>query len=250
MSSDAVLQVRGLVKFYRGSTEPAVKDLDFSILSGEVYGLLGPNGAGKTTAISIICTVLRPTRGTAIVCSKDVSRDPAAIRSLIGLAPQDIALYPTLTARENLRYFGRLHGLSGRLLDERVDECLAMVGLGDAGGKRVGAFSGGMKRRANFAAAILHAPRVLVLDEPTVGIDAQSRNLIFANLRALRSSGTTILYTTHYMEEAEQLCDRVGIIDKGTLVAEGAPRSLIGRFDGCTNLEDTFLRLTGTHLRD
>jgi len=250
VKTDDILQVRQLCKVYPGGTVPAVNRLDFVVKSGEVFGLLGPNGAGKTTAISIICTLLRPTGGSATVCSIDTERNPAAVRRVIGLAPQEIALYPSLTVRENLRYFGRLYGLSGRLLRTRIEDCLACVGLGDTAEKPVAAFSGGMKRRANLAAAILHTPRVLLLDEPTVGVDAQSRNLIFENLKALRAAGMTIIYTTHYMEEAEQLCDRVAIIDKGALVAEGAPQALINRFDECTNLEDTFLRLTGKHLRD
>ena len=250
MKTDDILQVHQLVKVYPGGAVPAVNGLDFTVKSGEVFGLLGPNGAGKTTAISIICTLLRPTSGTATVCSIDTQRDPAAVRRVIGLAPQEIALYPSLTVRENLRYFGRLYGLSGRLLRRQIEDCLARVGLGDTGEKLIAAFSGGMRRRANLAAAILHTPRVLLLDEPTVGIDAQSRNLIFENLKALRAAGMTIVYTTHYMEEAEQLCDRVAIIDKGALVADGTPQALIDRFAGCANLEETFLRLTGTHLRD
>jgi ABC-2 type transport system ATP-binding protein len=250
VSADDVLQVTRLAKVYSGSTVPAVDGLDFAVKSGEFFGLLGPNGAGKTTTISILCTLLRPTSGTATVCSINVERDPAAVRRVIGLAPQEMALYPSLTVRENLRYFGRLYGLSGRMLRNQIEDCLARVGLGDAGEKRISAFSGGMRRRANLAAAILHTPRVLILDEPTVGIDAQSRNLIFENLKALRAAGMTIVYTTHYMEEAEQLCDRVAIIDKGALVAEGTPRALIGQAAGSTSLEDTFLRLTGTHLRD
>lgn len=250
MKTDSILQVEQLVKVYPGGAVPAVHGLDFAVNAGEIYGLLGPNGAGKTTAISIICTLLRPTSGTATVCSIDTERNPAAVRRVIGLAPQEIALYPRLTVRENLRYFGRLYGLSGRELHTGIEDCLARVGLADTGEKHIAAFSGGMRRRANLAAAILHTPRVLVLDEPTVGIDAQSRNLIFENLRSLRAAGMTIIYTTHYMEEAEQLCDRVAIMDKGALVAEGTPQALIERVGGCASLEETFLRLTGTHMRD
>jgi len=247
---DEVLRVRRLVKRYPGSAAPAVNGLDFAVHPGECFGLLGPNGAGKTTAISVICTLLRPTSGSVEVCGIDAQRDPVAVRRVIGLAPQDVALYTSLTARENLEYFGRLCGLSGRTLRSRIEECLALVGLEDTSEKRVSAFSGGMRRRANLAAAILHAPRVLLLDEPTVGIDAQSRNLILDNLRALRAAGMTLVYTTHYMEEAAQLCDRIAIIDQGSLVASGDPRALVGRVDGCANLEDLFLRLTGTRLRD
>ena len=250
MTAAPVLEVRKLVKIYRGSDTPAVDGLDFTVHAGEIFGLLGPNGAGKTTAISIICTLLRPTSGSVSLCSIDAARHPSEVRKLFGLAPQEIALYPTLTARENLRYFGRLYGLSGRPLARRIDECLAITGLEGSGEKRVDTFSGGMKRRANLAAAILHAPKILFLDEPTVGIDAQSRNMILENLSALRVAGTTIVYTTHYMEEAEQLCDRVAVMDRGRIVAEGAPADLVGEAEDCDNLEQLFLRLTGKQLRD
>ena len=249
-TEDEILKVRRLVKVYRGAATPAVDGIDFAVRRGEIFGLLGPNGAGKTTVISIVCTLLRPTSGNVILCSQDTGRNPARLRSLFGLAPQEISLYPSLTARENLHYFGRLYGLSGRVLRNRIEECLALVGLSDRGGTRIDTFSGGMKRRANLAAAILHAPRVLFLDEPTVGIDAQSRNLILENLQSLRDNGATIVYTTHYMEEAENLCGRVAIMDHGRIIAEGSPRSLIAGMDGCANLEETFLRLTGRHLRD
>jgi ABC-2 type transport system ATP-binding protein len=247
---DEILKVRRLVKMYRGAAAPAVDGIDFAVRRGEIFGLLGPNGAGKTTVLSIICTLLRPTSGDVTLCSQDMVRSPARSRSLFGLAPQEIALYPSLTARENLHYFGSLYGLSGRILRGRIDECLALVGLSDRGGTRIDTFSGGMKRRANLAAAILHSPRVLFLDEPTVGIDAQSRNLILENLKTLRDDGATIVYTTHYMEEAENLCERVAIMDRGKIIAEGSPRSLITAMDGCVNLEESFLSLTGRHLRD
>jgi len=239
-----------LVKVYRGAETPAVDGINFVVSRGEIFGLLGPNGAGKTTVISILCTLLRPTSGSVTLCSQDPSLHPARLRSLFGLAPQEIALYPSLTARENLHSCGSLYGLSGRALRSRIEECLALVGLSDRGGTRIDTFSGGMKRRANLAAAVLHSPRVLFLDEPTVGVDAQSRSLILDNLKALRDDGATIVYTTHYMEEAENLCDRVAVMDYGKIVAEGSPRSLVAAMDGCANLEETFLRLTGRHLRD
>ena len=245
-----MLQVDQLVKLYRGASVPAVNGLDFSVRRGEIFGLLGPNGAGKTTAISIICTLLKQTSGSVTLCSHDTARNPSAVRGLFGLAPQDIALYQSLSARENLRYFGRLYGLTGRQLGSRIDECLALVGLSDKADTRVAAFSGGMKRRANLAAAILHTPRLLVLDEPTVGIDAQSRNMILDNLKGLRDAGMTIVYTTHYMEEAQQLCNRVAVMDRGSIIATGTPGALIGQLQGCANLEDFFLHLTGKQLRD
>jgi ABC-2 type transport system ATP-binding protein len=245
-----ILTVRNLVKLYRGATVAAVNDLNFQVGQGECFGLLGPNGAGKTTAISILCTLLRPTSGTVTLCGYDVVTAPASVRPLFGLAPQELALYPGLTARENLRYFGRLYGLRGKGLEQRIDTCLETVGLGASGDRRIDEYSGGMKRRANLAAAIIHQPRVLLLDEPTVGIDAQSRNLILENLATFHQEGMTIIYTTHYMEEAQQLCTRVGIMDNGTIIAGGAPSGLLEQYPDCTSLEDVFLKLTGKQLRD
>jgi ABC-2 type transport system ATP-binding protein len=245
-----VLQVEQLVKVYPGASVAAVNGLDFSVRSGEIFGLLGPNGAGKTTAISIICTLLRQSSGRVLLGGHDTALHPAAVRDLFGLAPQELALYPSLSARENLRYFGRLYGLTGRALASRIDHCLALVGLADNADTRIAAYSGGMKRRANLAAAILHDPPLLILDEPTVGIDAQSRHLILENLKGLRAAGTTILYTTHYMEEAEQLCRRVAVMDRGRIIATGTPAELIGEVEGCRNLEELFLHLTGKQLRD
>ena len=242
--------MRQLVKIYRGCAEPAVNGLDFSVREGEIFGLLGPNGAGKTTAISIMCTLLRPTSGSVVLGGADVVNDPAAVRKKFGLAPQDIALYPSLTARENLRFFGRLYGLTGRHLEERISACLDLVGLTESGDRLVDSYSGGMKRRANLAAAMIHTPKILFLDEPTVGIDAQSRNMILENLAALREAGMTIIYTTHYMEEAEHLCTRVAVMDRGRIITSGTPQALIDNVDGCANLEELFLHHTGKQLRD
>lgn len=244
------LAVRGLVKVYPGTVRPAVDGLTVEVAEGEAFGLLGPNGAGKTTSLSVLCTLLRPTAGTVALGGIDVVRHPREARRLLGLVPQEIALYPRLTARENLRYFGRLHGLRGRELEERVAEALALVRLEEHAGRPVGLFSGGMKRRANLAAGVLHRPRILFLDEPTVGIDAQSRNLILDYLARLNKAGTTLVYTTHYMEEAQQLCSRVAIMDGGRIIDEGAPGGLIARHAGCGCLEEVFLHLTGRHLRD
>jgi ABC-2 type transport system ATP-binding protein len=245
-----VLDVNNLVKVYRGAVAPAVNGLDFAVRQGEIFGLLGPNGAGKTTAISIICTLIRPTSGTVIMCDHDVVRAPGTVRQIFGLAPQELALYAGLTARENLRYFGRLYGLKGKQREARIDECLEKVGLLESGDRLIDTYSGGMKRRANLAAAIIHNPRLLFLDEPTVGIDPQSRNMILENLAAFRESGMTIIYTTHYMEEAEQLCSRVGVMDNGAIIASGPPEDLLKQYPGCTNLEELFLQLTGKQLRD
>jgi len=242
--------VRDLVKVYRGAPAAAVNGLDFTVRQGEIFGLLGPNGAGKTTAISVICALMPPTRGRVALDSHDVVRCPSAVRRRLGLAPQELALYPRLTARENLRYFGRLYGLRGKPLELRIDECLEKVGLLENANQRVDQYSGGMKRRANLAAAIIHKPLLLLLDEPTVGIDPQSRNLILNNLADFQRQGMTMLYTTHYMEEAQQLCNRVGVMDCGRIIAQGTTRELLDAHPGCGNLEELFLHLTGKHLRD
>lgn len=249
-AAELAVAARGLVKRYPGAEQPALAGLELEIRAGETFGLLGPNGAGKTTAISIFATLLRPTAGSVRLFGLDPGRRCQEVRRLIGLVPQEIALYPRLTLAENLAYFGRLHGLAGTGLKTRVNDCLAMVGLESQGKRLVEACSGGMKRRANLAAGLLHRPRLLFLDEPTVGIDAQSRHVIFENLARLKAEGMTLLYTTHYMEEARQLCDRIAIVDAGRVVALGAPADLLAAQPDCRDLEELFLRLTGRHLRD
>ncbi len=214
----------------------AVDDVSFSIAAGETYGLLGPNGAGKTTTISMLCGVLEADGGTVEVGGRPVSPRHPDGRGAIGYVPQDLALYPDLTARENLRFFGRLQGLGGRRLDERVEAALDVVGLADRADDRTESYSGGMKRRANIAVGLLHEPLLLVLDEPTVGVDPQSRSAILDAVDALGGEGLAVLYTTHYMEEAERLCDRVGIIDEGRLVAEGTRRELIDRLGSASHV--------------
>ncbi len=220
-----MLSCRGLRKQF--GPRVAVDGVSFDVGASECYGLLGPNGAGKTTTISMVCGLLEPDAG-------EVSVDGAPggslrARAALGFVPQDLALYPDLTARENLGFFGRLYGLSGAVLEARIDEALTLVGLADRGGDRIGTYSGGMKRRANMAAGLLHRPRLLVLDEPTVGVDPQSRNAILETVAEL---GIAVLYTTHYMEEAAKLCRRVGIIDDGRLIAEGTPRALVEAHGG------------------
>ncbi len=244
------IRVTGLVKRYHGSDEATVNGLDLEVREGEIFGLLGPNGAGKTTTLSIVCGLMKATSGEVRVLGEDVMRHPGRIKHLLGFVPQDIALYQTLTARENLEFFGRMHGLFGGALKARVAELLAVVGLEKSADRRVSTYSGGMKRRANLAAGIIHEPRLLVLDEPTVGIDAQSRGLIFENLRALAGGGKTMVYATHYMEEAQKLCTRVAIMDSGRLLVQGPPAELIAARPGCRNLEELFLELTGRSLRD
>lgn len=249
-NKEKTLIVKSLVKIYKGSSDTALSGLDISVNAGEIFGLLGPNGAGKTTAISIMSTLLQPTSGSVTICGIDAVKQPKSIKRLIGLVPQDIALYTHLTVRENLSYFGRICGLKGQKLKDRIAECLEMVGLEKKADQLIFTFSGGMKRRANLAAGILHKPRVLFLDEPTVGIDAQSRNMILEKLSLLKENGITMIYTTHYMDEAEQLCNCVAIIDQGHIIAEGSPKQLIDTPPGHAGLKDLFLALTGKSLRD
>lgn len=227
-----IVEANQLVKQYQGSPEPAVRGVSFAIQKGEIFGFLGPNGAGKTTTISMLSCLLKPTEGSATVTGFDLIRQSSEVKRQIGLVPQDLALYPTLSARDNLSFFGRIYGLKGSGLRERVDDALKMVGLFDRADDAVETFSGGMKRRVNIAAGLLHKPQVLFLDEPTVGVDPQSRNFIFENVELLNQDGLTVLYTTHYMEEAQRLCDRVAIIDQGHIIALDTPKALIDSLGG------------------
>ncbi len=222
---DAVLVCRDLRK--RFGDRQAVDGVGFHIVAGETYGLLGPNGAGKTTTISMICGLLRRDAGEVLAAGRPVDLGATEAKAAIGYVPQDLAIYPDLTARENLRFFGRLQRLRGKELDRRVDEVLAVIDLADRAGERTEGFSGGMKRRLNIGIGLLHRPTLLVLDEPTVGVDPQSRNAILSAVADLEGEGMAILYTTHYMEEAERLCDRIGIIDEGRIRAEGTRRELV-----------------------
>jgi ABC-2 type transport system ATP-binding protein len=204
----------------------AVDGVSFAIDDGSIFGLLGPNGAGKTTTISMISCLLAPDSGNVLVDGHSVRTQSTAVRRALGVVPQEIALYPTLTALENLRFWGQMYGLSGRPLAEAVAYGLKMAGLEEQAKKRIETFSGGMKRRINIAAGILHRPKVLLMDEPTVGIDPQSRNHILETVRELSREGMTVLYTSHYMEEVEALCDRVAIIDRGRAIANGTLEEL------------------------
>jgi ABC-2 type transport system ATP-binding protein len=225
MDAAPILECRDLRKSY--GRRLAVDGVGFTVAPGEAYGLLGPNGAGKTTTISMICGLLARDAGEVTVDGKRLDTDTTGAKSAIGYVPQDLAIYPDLTARENLRFFGRLYGLGGDGLDARVGGVLETVGLADRADERTDRFSGGMKRRLNIAVGLLHGPKLLVLDEPTVGVDPQSRNAILDSVEALGEEGMSVLYTTHYMEEAERLCDRVGIIDEGQIRAEGTRRELV-----------------------
>jgi len=246
----AEISVVGLERTYPGASRPAIKNLSFEVARGEFFGLLGPNGAGKTTTISILCGLLRPTAGHVEVRGERWDGQSRTMPRGMGLVPQDIALYPTLTVRENLDYFGRMSGLWGGDLRRRVDRCLHIGALESHASRRVVQCSGGVKRRANLAAGLLSEPPILVLDEPTVGVDAQSRNVLIENLKAINQSGTTIVYTTHYMEEAEALCTRIAILDAGGVIAQGEPAELIARQKDCSSLVQLFLALTGKELRE
>lgn len=227
----AVLEVEGLVKKY-GDFE-AVKGISFKVQEGEVFGLLGPNGAGKTQTISMLTGVILPTAGTARIGGHDIHREMNEVKKLNGLVPQDLALYPTLSARTNLEFFGRIYGLYGKDLKQRVEDVLRIVALTERADEAVEKYSGGMKRRVNIAAGLLHQPRVLFLDEPTVGVDPQSRNHIFESvIRLNRERGMSIVYTSHYMEEVELLCNRVAIIDEGRIIALDTIKNLIDLLGG------------------
>lgn len=225
-----ILEVENLAKKF--GEFAAVKGVSFSVEEGEVFGLLGPNGAGKTTTISMLTGVILPTSGTARIGGHDIVREPLQVKRMIGLVPQDLALYPTLSARQNLTFFGQIYGLKGKQLANRVKEVLEMIGLTDKADKAVDTYSGGMKRRVNIGAGLLHKPDILFLDEPTVGVDPQSRNAIFENVEALNREGMTVIYTTHYMEEAQRLCHRVGIVDTGKVIALDTPSALIRSLGG------------------
>jgi ABC-2 type transport system ATP-binding protein len=232
-----VLACDGLRKTY--GTRVAVDDVGFTIARGETYGLLGPNGAGKTTTISMVCGLLERDAGSVTVAGRPMAPGATDAKAAIGLVPQEVALYDDLSGAENLEFFGRLQGLGGAVLVQRVAEVLDLVGLADRARDHVGDYSGGMKRRANIAAGLLHHPQLLVLDEPTVGVDPQSRNAILESIEALGGEGLSVLYTTHYMEEAERLCDRVGIIDEGRLVAEGTRRELVAQLGASDRVDVT-----------
>jgi ABC-2 type transport system ATP-binding protein len=230
----------------------AVNGVSFTIHKREIFGLLGPNGAGKTTTIRMLSTVLEPDQGDVIIGGYSIRRDADAVRGLIGVCPQELALYVELGALDNLIFFGRMAGMSTREAREQAMSNLALVGLQERARGRIDKFSGGMKRRVNLAVSLMGHPELLFLDEPTVGIDPQSRNNIYETIEGLRDKGMTILYTTHYMEEADRLCDRVAIMDGGQIIALDTPHELkaqIGPPDQVT-LEDVFLKLTGRSLRD
>ncbi|WP_226673519.1 ABC transporter ATP-binding protein [Rossellomorea aquimaris] len=230
-----MLEVKELKKSY-GKKE-VVKNVSFTIEKGESFGLLGPNGAGKSTTISMICGLVPYDHGEVLVASQSVKQFPVLIKKKIGVVPQEIALYPTVSARDNLLFWGKMYGLTGAQAKKRVEEVLGIVGLKDRGKDRIETFSGGMKRRINIGAALMHEPELLIMDEPTVGIDPQSRNHILETVKALNEKGMTIIYTSHYMEEVEFLCNRVGIMDHGEVIALGTKAELCSRLAGSSFIQ-------------
>jgi ABC-2 type transport system ATP-binding protein len=227
---ETMIETKDLAKTYRSNGSPveAVKGINLTVNKGEIFSLLGPNGAGKTTTISMISGLTEPTRGDAFIGGHSITKQPLEAKRLLGVVPQEIALYPSLSARQNLEFFGQMYGLSGKDLARRVDEMLDFVELSERQNDKIDTYSGGMKRRINIAAGLLHNPQVVYMDEPTVGIDPQSRRRILDTVKLLREQhGMTVLYTTHLMEEAQELSDRVGIIDHGEIIALGTPGDLI-----------------------
>ncbi|WP_339713607.1 ABC transporter ATP-binding protein [uncultured Kriegella sp.] len=245
-----MIQINQLSKKYKGADYFSVSDLDLIIYEKEIFGLLGPNGAGKTTLISMLCSLLKPTSGSFSINELTYHTNKNELKQLIGIVPQEYALYPSLTAYENLCYFGSMYGLRGEALKDKIHVHLKTLGLDQFAHKRIKAFSGGMKRRINLIASILHQPKVLFLDEPTVGVDVQSKNAIIDHLKALNERDTTIVYTSHHLNEAENFCTRVAIIDHGKIVCKGVPKALIDAQKNAYNLEEVFLAQTGKALRD
>ena len=247
MKTEYAIEVNHLYKKYKESIDFALNDVSFVVQKGEIYGILGPNGAGKTTLLSILFGSIVPTSGQFAICGLQYYNNAKAIRYKLGVVPQEYALYPTLTARENLQYFGSIYGLRGSVLRQRIEEALQRVELLDVADRKIKHFSGGMKRRINLIAGILHHPEVLFLDEPTVGVDVSSKNIIIEYLKELNTQGMSVLYTSHHLQEAQDFCHRVGILNQGRLLTENTPEVLI-RNTQAQNLEEVFIRLTSNNL--
>lgn len=246
-----IVEISRLIKIYKGTSKPAVNDLSFCVTEGDIFGLLGPNGAGKSTTLMIICGLLPLTGGSVRVLNWNVGQQNAEIRQQIGIATQDIALFPTMTARENLTYFGRMYGLKKKIIRERVDDMLHTFGLIEKADNLILHFSGGMKRRLNLIAALLNEPRLLILDEPTSGVDVQSRTMILNYMKKLQREGCTIIYSSHLLFEAEEICNQFAIIDGGRLIASGTLKEMLAKqSNDAHDLENMFLQLTGREIRN
>lgn len=245
-----IIEITNLYKKYKNAADFSVQNVSLQIAQGEIYGILGPNGAGKTTLISMLCGLIKPTAGHYTLCGMSAKDRLNDMKKMTGIVPQEYALYPTLTARENLMFFGSLYGLKHETLKHTINEMLDRVGLSAFADKQIEHFSGGMKRRCNLVAGIMHQPRILFLDEPTVGVDVQSRSMIIEYLQELNQQGMSIVYTSHHLQEAEEFCTKIAIIDHGKIYAEGSPAALIASTPEARNLEDVFITLTGKDLRD
>jgi len=245
-----MIQIQQLSKKYKGANNFSVSNLDLTIEEGEIFGVLGPNGAGKTTLISMLCSLIKPTSGSFSINGLNYANNKQELKQLIGIVPQEYALYPSLTAYQNLSYFGSMYGLKGKELKSSILYFLKKFGLLEFSDKKIEMFSGGMKRRINLIASILHQPKILFLDEPTVGVDVQSKNVIIEHLQELNKKGTTIVYTSHHLNEAEHFCTRVAIIDHGKIIIKGEPKELVLQNQYAHNLEDVFIAFTGKELRD
>jgi ABC-2 type transport system ATP-binding protein len=245
-----IIITNSLRKRYNGSDIEALRGINLTVNEGEFFGLLGPNAAGKTTLASIICGLISATSGTVNIFNKDVTRSLGEVKKSIGLVPQEIALYDTLSVQENIKFFGHQQGIHGTELKNRINALMDVFNLGEHKSKLISHCSGGIKRRVNLICGIIHEPVLLLLDEPTLGVDTQLREMIFEYLVKLNKRGTTIIYTTHYMKEAELLCTRINIIDHGEIIADGKLFELIAENDGCTDLGQVFLKITGRDLRD
>lgn len=246
----AMVEIQSVSKQYKEASRPAVDHLSFHIEKGEIFGLLGPNGAGKTTLISMLCGLFKPDKGKLFINGLTHQTNSKACKQLIGVVPQEIALYPKLTAWENLLFLGHMYGLKGNVLRETITRNLKILGLENNTHQKITSFSGGMKRRVNLIAGLLHNPQLLILDEPTVGVDIQSKQAIMDYLKKLnRENGMTILYTSHHLEEAENFCSHIAIIDEGKLITHGQTDILI-KNNNCHNLEEVYLKITGNRFRD
>lgn len=245
-----LVDIQHVSKKYKDAPRPAVNDLSLTIVKGEIFGLLGPNGAGKTTFISMLCGLFKADTGEIFINGQTHKTHSKECKQIIGVVPQEIALYPQLTAWENLMFLGHMYGLSGTSLKEKIKENLKILGLENNIHQKIISYSGGMKRRVNLIAGLLHSPQLLILDEPTVGVDVQSKQAIIEHLKKQnKENGMTILYTSHHLDEAEDFCTHIAIIDEGKMVTHGQPKELI-TLNNCKSIEEVYLKMTGTKFRD
>lgn len=245
-----MVEIKGVSRHYKNAARPAVNDLSLNIPDKSIFGLLGPNGAGKTTLISMLCGLYQPDSGEILTNGLNLSSHAKEIKQIIGVVPQEIALYNKLTAYENLMFLGHMYGIETGELKRRIEENLRILGLKENAHQQIRTFSGGMKRRVNLIAGILHQPKLLILDEPTVGVDIQSKTAIMEHLKKMnREQGTTIFYTSHHLDEAEDFCTDIAIIDEGKLITGGKTKELVQSY-GCKNMEEVYLKITGQRFRD